>query len=363
MLGFARPDREYQALRESIDDAVRRVLGSGRLILGEEVVAFEHAFARAMGARFAVGVSNGTDALVTALHALEVGEGDEVIVAAFGFVAAPEAVVRVGATPVFADVEPLSLGLSPSAVRAAVSERTRAIVSVDLFGIAHDTSALRAPGIAIVEDAAQALGTTRDGRRAGTLGEIGTFSFFPSKALGAAGDGGACVTDDEQLAARMARIRLHGGTNAYNWDRRGGNYRLDALQAAVLSAKLTVLPARLARRRAIGEELAAVARRGGASPICAPTCEPIYAPLALRIEGRRDQVLARLRADGVDARVHYPVALSTCRPFSHYPRRPRDAEFPEAERATGELLSVPFHPELTDDEVSDLLEKLGLALR
>jgi len=361
-LGFARPDREYEALREPIDLAVGRVLRSGRLILGEEVERFERELASAVGAEHAVGMSNGTDALVSALHALGVAEGDEVIVAAFGFVAAAEAIVRVGATPVFVDIEPRDIGLSATAVKRAVSERTRALISVDLFGVAHDLSGLRAaaPGIPIVEDAAQALGASLAGRRAGTLGEIGTFSFFPSKSLGAAGDGGACVTADAELADRLSRIRVHGG-GAYAWEMRGGNYRLDALQAAVLSVKLAALPARLARRRAIGEGLVAVARRAGATAITGSAeCEGIFAPLALRIEARRRHaVLTRLREAGVDARIHYPTTLAACAPFARYAR---NEAFPEAERATRELLSVPCHPELTDDEVDLLTGALARAL-
>jgi UDP-2-acetamido-2-deoxy-ribo-hexuluronate aminotransferase len=360
---FAQPDREYEELREPIDHALRRVLASGRLILGEEVARFEHGFARAAGARFAVGLSSGSDALVTALHALGASEGHEVIVGAFGFVAAPEAIVRVGATPVFVDVEPTRLALDPAEVGRAVSPRTRAIISVDLFGVVHDLSALRAaaPGIAVVEDAAQALGGFDLGRPAGTLGEIGTFSFFPSKALGAAGDAGACVTADARLAERMTQIRVHGGGHAYEWELRGGNYRLDAVQAALLEVKLTALPARLARRREIGQLLVATARRAGALPLTGPaTCEPVFAPLALRIgAARRDEVLARLREAGIDARVHYPMTLASSAPFARYAR---GIAFSEAERATRELLSVPCHPELTDDEVEDLARQLARAL-
>lgn len=362
-IGFARPDREYEALRGPIDLAVGRVLRSGRFILGEEVERFEHAFAEAVGARLAVGVSSGTDALVTALHALGVGDGDEVIVGAFGFVASAEAVVRVGANPIFVDVEPRDLGLSIGAVERAVSERTRALISVDLFGIVHDLSALRAaaPGVRIVEDAAQALGASSGGRPAGTLGEIGTFSFFPSKSLGALGDAGACVTDDGELADRIARTRLHGSGSSYAWEMRGGNYRLDAVQAAVLSVKLAALPARLGRRRAIGSELVATARHAGATALTgSPDCEAAFAPLALRIDASlRDIVLARLREAGVDARVHYPTTLAACPPFRRYAK---NTAFPEAERATRELLSVPCHPELTDDEVDDLTSALARAL-
>jgi UDP-2-acetamido-2-deoxy-ribo-hexuluronate aminotransferase len=362
-IGFARPDREYEALRGAIDRAIAKVLGSGRLILGEEVERFERQFASEVGAPFAIGMSSGTDALVSALHALQIDEGNEVIVGAFGFVASAEAIVRVGAKPVFVDMEPENLGLDGDAVRRAVTERTRAIVSVDLFGVVHDPAGLRAaaPGVPIVEDAAQALGASIGGRAAGTLGEIGTFSFFPSKTLGAAGDAGACVTADASLAERIARVRLHGSGSAYAWETRGGNYRLDSVQAAVLAVKLAALPQRIARRRTIGELLVATARQAGATPIVGtPDCEPVFAPLALRVDAaQRDPILARLREANVDARVHYPTTLAASPPFSRYAQ---NAVFPQAERATRELLSVPCHPELTDDEVDDLRRALTRAL-
>lgn len=379
---FARPDREHESLRAELEDATMRVLRSGRAILGEEVARFEQAFAGHVGAQHAVGVSSGTDALVTALHALGVGAGDEVVVGAFGFVAAAEAVVRVGARPRFVDVEPTALALDAGALSdaplaagalsnaslaaGALSDaalaRPRAIVSVDLFGLVHDLAPLRAAfaGVPIVEDAAQALGSTLRGDCAGTLGDIGIFSFFPSKALGAAGDAGACVTDDVALAESMARIRSHGAGKTYTWERIGGNYRLDALQAAILDVKLAALPARLARRRAIGQRLVAAAIRVGAVALTgAAECEPAFAPLALRIPERRNEVLAHLRERGVDARVHYPTTLPACPPFAVYAP---GQSFPEAERATRELLSLPCHPELTDAEVEHLERALIEAL-
>jgi dTDP-4-amino-4,6-dideoxygalactose transaminase len=364
-IDFARPDREHEAIREQLEEAAARVLRSGRSILGEELQRFEKDFSLVVGSRFAVGLSSGTDALVTALHALGVGDsdGDEVIVGAFGFVAAPEAVVRVGARPVFVDVEPTALALDESEVASAVSARTRAIISVDLFGLVHDPTPLRvaAPEAHIVEDAAQAFGSTLGERQAGTLGDIGVFSFFPSKALGAAGDAGACVTNDERLAERMVRIRSHGAGKTYAWEMRGGNYRLDAMQAAILAVKLAHIPARLARRRLIGQHLVAAARRAGAVPLTGlDPGQPAFAPLALRVgSGRQADVLARLREKGIDARVHYPQTLASCPPFVRFAQ---GRSFPEAERATRELLSIPCHPELTDDEVAHLTKHLEAAL-
>jgi dTDP-4-amino-4,6-dideoxygalactose transaminase len=354
-IDFARPDREHEALGGALEEAAARVLRSGRSILGDEVVRFERAFAASVGASFAVGVSSGTDGLATALHALGVGEGDEVIVGAFGFVAAPEAVLRVGARPVFVDVEPSALALDAARVGRALSSRTRAIVSVDLFGVVHDLEPIRrvAPRVPIVEDAAQALGATLGASNAGTLGDIGVYSFFPGKSLGAAGDAGACVTNDIALASRMAQVRTHGAGKTYAWEIHGGNYRMDALQAAILGVKLAHLPARLARRKEIGQRLAAAARRVGFTPLVgAPSCNPAFVPLVLRVPAdRRDALLAALRARDIDARVHYPTTLPACPPFSAYAT---GRSFPEADRATRELLSVPCHPEMTEDELTCL---------
>ncbi|HEX9296757.1 MAG TPA: DegT/DnrJ/EryC1/StrS family aminotransferase, partial [Polyangiaceae bacterium] len=260
--------------------------------------------------------------------------------------------------------------LDPVGVASALSGRTKAIVSVDLFGVVHDLDPLRraAPEVAVIEDAAQALGAALGAKSAGTLGNMGTFSFFPSKALGAAGDGGACVTDDPSVADRIRRIRNHGSGRTYAWEMRGGNYRLDALQAALLGVKLTTLPARLARRRAIGARLVAAARGAGLTPLVGATsCAPMFAPLALRVTAGgpkaapshsaagRDELLARLRDAGIDARVHYPTTLAASPAFAHYAA---GRSFPESERATRELLSVPCHPEMTDEEVTFLEREL-----
>lgn len=362
-IAFARPDREHEALASLLEEAAARVICGGRSILGPEVAAFESEFAAFLRAPFVVGTSSGTDALVTALHALEVGPGDEVIIAAFGFVAGAEAIVRVGAKPVFVDIEPSAIGLDGEGVRAALSGRTKAIVSTDLFGVVHDLSPLRemTPGTPIVEDAAQALGSSSYDTPAGCHGDIGTFSFFPSKSLGAIGDAGACVTREPKLAARIRSARTHGSEGGYEWLSPGGNYRLDELQAAFLRIKLGCLPARLERRRAIGETLAATALHFGAQPVVGrEEAVIVHAPLALRIEGgRRDTVLAALRSHDIDARVHYP------RPVASSPAFIRFAEgrhFPAAQKASEELLSLPCHPELTDGEVLRLDRALAEVL-
>lgn len=361
-IAFARPDREHAAIASLLEEAAAGVIRRGRAILGPEVQAFESEFATFVGAPFAVGVSSGTDALVTALHALEVGPSDEVIVAAFGFVAGAEAIVRVGAKPVFVDIEPQTIGLDGEDMRMAVTARTRAIISTNLFGVVHDLSHLRemTPGIPIVEDAAQALGSTLGDTFAGCHGDIGTFSFFPSKALGAIGDAGACVTRCPNLASRIRSARTHGSASTYEWLSPGGNYRLDEIQAAFLRVKLARLPERLERRRAIGDELAHTARHFGVKAIVGEGVT-LFAPLALRIDkGQRDTVLSALRERHIDARVHYPAPVACSPVFAPFAE---GGHFPEAFRASRELLSIPCHPEMTDEEVafldSALAEVLG----
>lgn len=358
MISFASPAREHAATREALEEAVLRVLRSGAYVLGPEVDAFERDLAGYTKAAFAVGVSSGTDALVCALHALGIGHGDEVIVPAYGFVAAPEAVVRVGARPVFVDVEPATLGPELEELRCALGPRTRALVVMHLFGQAVDLQPLRAAigKLPIIEDSAQAIGTFRDGRHVGSVAEVGTMSFFPAKALGAAGDAGAVLTSDPEIAAKVKRARVHGSPRAYVWEEPGGNYRIDALQAALLRAKLQAFPERIARRRSIGLRLARIVRDAGASVLDGGgACIPTFAPFAMRV-AERDRVAARLRELGIDARVQYPCTLPGSRAFA--PLAGSHA-YPEADRASRELLSIPCHAELTDDEVAELERALS----
>ncbi|HQP34546.1 MAG TPA: DegT/DnrJ/EryC1/StrS family aminotransferase, partial [Polyangiaceae bacterium] len=248
-----------------------------------------------------------------------------------------------------------TLGPDPDELRACLGPRTRAVIVMHLFGQAVDLAPLQTVtrALPILEDAAQAIGTRLHGRHVGTLGKVGTLSFFPAKALGAAGDAGALLTDDAELAQRVRRARVHGSPRAYVWDEPGGNYRIDALQAALLDAKLGVFPARIERRRQIGLRLARAAASRGACVIDGiPACHATFAPFALRVK-ERDTVLQRLRAAGVDARVQYPWTLPASRAFAPFAG---SHPFPVADRASRELLSLPCHAELTDDEV-DAIER------
>lgn len=366
MINLADPRREHARHQDEIEAATLRVLRSGGYILGPEVEAFEKAFADYCGAGAAVGVSNGSDAIVVALQALGIGPGDEVITTAFSYLATASAIHRTGATPVFADIDLDTFNLSPEAVAARITPRTRAVLAVHLFGRAADTDALGAlcdaHGLALVEDAAQGAGAERGGRRTGTLGRVACFSFFPAKPFGAAGDGGACVTNDPGLAETMRRVRLTGATAKNIHTLPGGNYRLDPLQAAVLRAKLPHYEARLARRRAHADLLRA--RLAGVSDaLVLPTDDPagrhVYAQFTVR-HPRRDALQAALKARGVVSEVYYPMPMPAQKVFAALPDAKR--AFPNAARACAEVLSVPVHSELDTAEVEQVAEALRAAL-
>jgi len=355
--------------KRDVARAVEEVFASGRFVLGPVTEAFEAALARYLGVPHVVGTSSGTDALLVALMALGVGPGDEVVTSPFTFFASAGVVARLGARPVFVDVEPDTLTLDPGRLEAALSSRTKAIQPVHLYGQPADMTGIlaiaRRRGIPVVEDACQAIGATVGGRKAGTLGAMGAFSFYPTKNLGAAGDAGAVATDDAALAALLRSLRVHGSSTTYFHDRVGGNFRLDALQAAVLSAKLPRLEAWNARRRAIaeryGELLAAPARAGRVRlPAEAPGRGHVFHQYVVRVADR-DGVRARLGERGVGSAVFYPVPLHLQECFAALGGRAGD--FPEAERAAREVLALPMFPELTDAEVervaAALVESLG----
>lgn len=366
MIQLADPAREHARYQEEIEAAALRVLRSGGYILGPEVEAFQGEFAAFCGARAAVGVSNGSDAIVVALQGLGVGPGDEVITTAFSYFATASAITRVGATPVFADIDLATFNLDPADVERRVTPRTKAILAVHLFGRVADTDALGAiakgRGLHLVEDVAQAAGAERHGRRTGSLGKVGCFSFFPAKPLGCDGDGGACVTDDPALADAMKKVRVTGATAKNIHDLPGGNYRLDPLQAAVLRAKLPHYPARIAKRRANAESL----RQGlhdVSEHLVLPTDDPdgvhVYAQFTVR-HPRRDALSAALKARGVGSEAYYPLPMPYQKALAHLGHK--QGEFPKAERACAEVLSIPVHSELADGDVVKVIEAVRAAV-
>jgi dTDP-4-amino-4,6-dideoxygalactose transaminase len=334
--------RGVEACRGEIESAIGEVLDRGRFVLGERVVAFEEAFAAYCGARAAVGVASGTDAIAIALRAVGVEPGDEVIVPANTCVPTVAGVEAAGAVPVLADVDPRTWTLDSDAAAAAVTERTRAVVPVHLYGLCADVEPLRALGLRIVEDAAQAHGAEIRGRRAGTLGDAAAFSFYPTKNLGAFGDGGAIVTNDEVVAAAARSLRVYGERERYDSVRHGWNSRLDELQASILLVKLARLEAGIERRRALAERYEAIDLPRQHVPDGFRHAYHLYVVRS----PERDALRARLGAAGVETLVHYPRAVH------EHPAYARLAHggLRESEALAREVLSLPLYAELTDGE-------------
>lgn len=351
---------QHALIKDEVVAAMMQVVDDQLFILGQPVERLEAGVARLSNAAHAIGCANGTDALLLAYRALDIGRGDEVITTPFTFFATAGTIHNVGATPVFCDIEPDSFNISPDGIAAAVTPKTRAIVPVDLFGQMAALERIQAlvPGIPIVEDAAQTIGASRviNGRRvmAGEAAAIGTFSFFPSKNLGGYGDGGMMVTQDEQLATRLRRLRIHGGLKTYIHDEVGFNSRLDALQAAVLAAKLPHLHHWSAGRRAnaayYNSAFADVPEVR--TPWIDPANESIFNQYTIRAD-RRDDLQAHLKARGIGHSVYYPLPLHLQPCFAYLGYKP--GAFPEAERAASEVLSIPIFPELTSAQLDEVV--------
>jgi UDP-2-acetamido-2-deoxy-ribo-hexuluronate aminotransferase len=346
------------------------VLAHGQYILGPEVAELETALAARAGVRHCIGVANGTDALQLVLMALGIGYGDEVITPAFSYVAAAEMIALLGATPVLVDVDPVSFNVDPAAVRAAITDRTRAIIAVDLFGQCADYDALAeiAAGrdIAVIEDAAQSFGATFRGRKACSLGTIATTSFFPSKPLGCYGDGGACFTDDDDLTALLRSIRAHGQAERYHHVRVGVNARLDTLQAAILLAKLEVFDEEVELREAAARRYHALIAEAGLAEagVVAPKVElgstSVWAQYTIRVPNRA-HVVAAMKAAGVPTTIHYPRSLHQQEAFDGAAVLP--APVPCSEAAAAEVLSLPMHPYLAEADQARVVAALAAAVR
>jgi dTDP-4-amino-4,6-dideoxygalactose transaminase len=352
-------------VRAVVDRGWARLLKSGRFIGGEAVEEFEHAWSAYCGVPHAVGVGNGTDALQLVISALGIGDGDEVIVPANTFVATAEAVVAAGATPRFADVDPRTLLITPEQLEAAVTARTRAVIVVHLYGQMPDMDALsRAAaqaGLVVIEDAAQAHGATWRGRRAGSIGQAGCFSFYPGKNLGAFGDAGAVVTADVGLAQRIRCLRDHGrmAGSHYRHELIGANSRLDALQAVVLSAKLARLAAWTDARRSVAARYQAALAAGPAQVIDeVPGSRGAYHLAVVRVPDRA-RVEQQLAAMGIQTGIHYPVPCHRQPPY----RRFADRRLPVAETTAEEILSLPIFPHMTDGQVARVCDAVREAMR
>ena len=359
---------QWAEIRDEALAAITRVCDSQRFILGPEVDALERELAQAIGVRHAIGVSSGTDALLVALMALGIGPGDEVVTSTYSFFATAGSIARAGGRPVLVDIDPVSYNLDPAAVRAAITPRTKAIMPVHLYGQCADMDAIGAiaaeAGVPVIEDAAQAIGSEYRGRQAGTFGLTGCFSFFPSKNLGAFGDAGLVTTSDDAFADRVRLLRVHGAERQYHHRLVGGNFRIDALQAAVLRVKAPRLAAWTEGRRrnaARYRELFAQAGLEGrvTLPVEGPGHHHIYNQYVVRMPAR-DRVKEILAARRVATAIYYPVPFHLQECFAPLGYAP--GAFPHAEAAARETLALPVYGELTDAQLSHVVASIGAAL-
>jgi UDP-2-acetamido-2-deoxy-ribo-hexuluronate aminotransferase len=358
---------QYRALKESIATRMDRVMAHGQFIMGPEVRELEERLANFAGVRHCITASSGTDTLVIALMALGIGPGDEVITTPFTFAATAEAILLVGATPVFVDIDPDTFNLDPSAIPTAIGNKTRAILPVSLYGQCADLPAINdiaeKHGLPVIEDAAQSFGAEIAGVRSCGLSTIGSTSFFPSKPLGAYGDGGALFTDDDGLAAAMREIRVHGQDRRYHHRRLGFNARLDTIQAAVLLAKLERFEWEIEKRREVGSRYSALLasakpRAVLATPLVKPSFTSVYGQYTVRVRGRED-VMDHMQAAGIPVSIHYPLSLHRQPAFSGACRVVGELE--EAERAAREVMSLPMSPDLGEEDQCRVVTTLAQA--
>jgi dTDP-4-amino-4,6-dideoxygalactose transaminase len=376
---------QYAPLKAAIESAISALCDSQHFVLGPHVAELERQIADYSQAKFGIGLSSGTDALLLAMMALDIGPGDEVITSPYTFFATAGTIARLNARPVFCDIDAATFNLSPARVAAfidgqcesrdgalinrATGGRVRAMIPVHLYGQMADMDALleiaRRHGLAVIEDAAQAIGAeTADGHRAGSLGDIGCLSFFPTKNLGAFGDAGMCVTNDAALDGKLRIKRVHGGEPKYYHSVIGGNFRLDALQAVVLLEKLKHLDAwTLGRQRNAAFYDRAFAAAGVGGRVTTPVARPgrhIYNQYVIRCE-RRDDLRKYLAEQGVGTEIYYPVPLHSQQCFAWLGHAPQD--FPESTRAAGETLALPIYPELSEAQLAFVVERIAAFYR
>lgn len=359
MIPWTSPVAQYRAHRAEVDAAIARVLDNGAYVLGDEVEAFEEVFARFCGSRHAVGVGNGTDALILSLRALGVGAGDEVITVSHTALATVAAVLAANATPVLVEVDPVFYTIDPAALESAITSATKAIVAVHLYGQAVDLNAVKSiadrHGLILIEDCAQAAGASYRGRRVGGIGHVGCFSFYPTKNLGAIGDAGMVVTNDAAVAEGVRRLRQYGWNGRRETHAIGVNSRLDPIQAAILNVKLPHLPSDNERRAAIA------ARYGKALagceldlPMVRPDTEHAFHLYVVKCDGR-DRLQSDLAAHGVGTSVHYPVPAHLHGGYAERVVVPRSG-LPISEGLAKTVLSLPLFPELDDGDIDRVIE-------
>lgn len=355
---------QQELIRDQIDARMRTVLNHGQYIMGPEVTELEQKLAQYVGVDHCIAVANGTDALMVAMIALGIGPGDEVITTPFTFIATAEMIARVGAQPVFVDIDPKTYNIAPEKIEAAITSRTKAIMPVSLYGQCADFDQINAIAdqydLWVIEDGAQSFGATYHGRKSGSLSTIGTTSFFPSKPLGCYGDGGACFTDDAELALRMRWIRSHGQDRRYHHQVIGVNSRLDTLQAAILLAKFDIFPEELNARLQIGSRYTEKLSNSVKTPWIAPHNTSVYAQYTIQVENR-EELQKHLNQAGIPTAVHYPIPLHMQPAFS-FLRQPAGS-FPIAEAASDKVMSLPMHPYLKPETQDWIMDQIQLFLR
>lgn len=363
----------HEPLHKEVMAAIEHTFLSQAFILGPEVGKLEERIASYCQSRFGIGVSSGTDALLIALMAIGVGPEDEVITAPYSFFATAGAIARLGAKPVLVDIDPRTYNIDPSKIGKAITSKTKAIIPVHLYGQCADMAPIldlaQRHNLKVIEDAAQAIGSEyRDGRRAGSMGTVGCLSFFPSKNLGALGDGGMVVTNDQELAERIKVLRVHGGKPKYYHKMIGGNFRLDTIQAAVLNVKLNYLDDWTRRRQENAQRYETLFLQSGLVQqgkvrLPAPVYRDsgtkhyhIYNQFVLRVE-KRDDLMGLLKQKGVGAEIYYPVPFHQQECFQYLGHK--EGDFPESERAAKETVAIPIYPELTAGQQTEVVEAIA----
>ena len=349
---------QYSTIKDEILEAVSGVLGSQICIGGPKVTELEDKIAAVSDCKFAVGVSSGTDAILNTLMSLDIGSGDEVITTPFTFFATVGCIVRTGAKPVFVDIDPETFNIKSELIESAITGRTKAVMPVHLFGQMADMDPImniaNKHNLAVIEDAAQSITSTYKSRKAGSIGTVGCFSFFPSKNLGCAGDGGMIVTNDEDLHSRLKIMRNHGASPKYYHKYVGGNFRLDPIQAVVLLVKLQHLDSwSQARRRNAAFYDEKFASSGVITPYISPDCLSIYNQYVIRVPNR-DELVTHLKEKGIGCAIYYPVPMHLQECFGNLGYKKGD--FPQAEKAAEEVLAIPVYPELTDEMKAHVCE-------
>lgn len=354
---------QFQRVEDHMMTRIKKVLNHGAFIMGPEIAELETTLAEFVGVKHALTVSSGTDALLIALMALEIGPGDEVITSPFSFFATAEVILLLGAKPVFVDIDPKTYNLNPQAIEAAITDKTKAIMPVSLYGQCADFNEINAIALRhqlpVIEDAAQSFGATYYGRRSCSLTTIACTSFFPSKPLGCYGDGGACFTDDAELAQRMEEIRNHGQSKRYVHSRLGINGRLDTLQAAILLEKMQLFPIEIVMRAKIAQRYAERLPKEIVKPYIAPHNTSVFAQYTVQVINR-ERVQKLLHEQGVPTAVHYPIGLHRQAILQKlYPDQPA---FPHTDYAAQVVMSLPMHPYLTEQDQDKICDALCMAL-